>query len=184
MLRNLILLATIQIAFATHSQKDQKFMNFVENHFSAGGGVHVLTIVPGPHAQIQVYPINFDRFKVYAELRGEMILAPLIGWNYNFQAATRILDNWGLHAGFGRSHYVGGMRRDSTESYNHFRFNSFEFGVTHLGFDRFVGDAFISIPMNLKNNGFPFFVLGVSAQFGSVWWNKQVIHSNDGKLQL
>lgn len=150
-------------------------MNYIENHFSGGYGVHVMTILPGPHVKAQYYPINFDRFKVYGEVRGELLFAPLVGSNYNIQVASRIFHNIGVHGGIGQWNYISALKSKEpgteNEPFPKIKTNSFEFGITWLGLEDAVVDIYTSIPATIDDS--PLLIVGGSITLGFVWWNKR-----------
>lgn len=148
-------------------QVQVSFGDYVNEHFEAGAGLHALFIIPGGHLKLRYAPINHNRIKVLGEIRGEAFLAPFGGWNYNVQLGTTFLDNIGLHAGIGRSHYIGGIRKDDTQPFNRLLFNTFEIGInTFVGNRRF--DVFTSIPLSIDR--FPLIVSGISWSIGEVWY--------------
>lgn len=175
---NVLLLATWLLIFPFLS-KAQERTRYFDNPFTfldAGGGGHLLTVLPGPHGKVQVYGLNLDRFKVYGEGRFSMYMAPMINLNYNVQGAFRLTENFGVHAGLGRDHYATPIRKeDSLNTSSTFRgINTIEFGVMWLGYADEIGfDFFVSIPVDVSTSDFPFFTVGCSVQFARPWYNRR-----------
>lgn len=84
--------------------------DYIYDHFEIGGGGHVFIVVPGGHAKLRYAPVNYQRIKLMGEIRGEIVAAPIIGWNYNFQLGTGFSNGVGIHAGLGQSSYVSRRR--------------------------------------------------------------------------
>ncbi len=140
---------------------------YIYNHFEIGGGGQVLIILPGIHAKLRYAPINYQRIKLIAEVRGEAVTAPIAGWNYHIKAGTSFQNGVGIHAGFGRSHYVWRVRNypNDFEVRNVFQ-NTFELGVRWESFRR-QWDIWASLPLYRQH--VPVFTVGVSVTAGGLW---------------
>ncbi|MCR9172457.1 MAG: hypothetical protein NXI10_08205 [bacterium] len=154
----------------THHQPayDFEVNDYVYNHFEIVGGGHVFIILPGAHAKLRYAPINYQRIKFIAELRGEVVTAPIAGWNYNFKVATSFDNGVGIHAGLGRSHYVWRMRDypNGYEVENIYQ-NSAELGVRWETYRR-QWEIWASIPL-YQNEPVPIFSVGFSVTAGGLW---------------
>lgn len=141
--------------------------DYVYDHFEIGGGGHIFILVPGGHAKLRYAPINYQRIKLMGEIRGELVLAPLAGWNYNIQLGTGFQNDVGVHAGIGRSHYVARAIVDSVAAQtNHLFQNSIEFGVRWES-KRYQFDLWANIPLYTKH--IPVFAVGISITSGGLW---------------
>lgn len=150
----------------TNQPVQLSFGDYIHEHFEIGAGLHTLLILPGAHAKLRYAPINSNRFKLMGEVRGELFLAPLAGWNYNVQIGTSFRGDVGLHAGFGRSQYVAGIRTDTSEKLNRIFQNTFEIGLSTNILDRRF-DVYLSLPMH--TDYFPVIIAGVSITGGKIW---------------
>lgn len=175
MAKHALFLLLIFLASPIYAQKGQRVLNYLENHFNGGYGAHVMTILPGPHVKAQFYPINLDRFKVYGEVRGELVMASIVGYNYNIQGAVRVFPNLGFHSGIGRWNYVSLMKSKEPnvepQPLDIAKVNSFEFGIVWLGSETAAFDFYVSVPASIKKT--PILIVGGSATLGYVWWNRR-----------
>lgn len=141
--------------------------DYIFGHFEIGGGGHVFIVVPGGHAKLRYAPINYQRIKLMGEVRGEIVTAPIVAWNYNFQLGTGFDNGVGIHAGLGRSHYVSRRRISPTEfeTVNRYQ-NTLEFGMRWEGRRRQY-DIWTSIPLYIHD--IPIFTVGISFTAGGMW---------------
>lgn len=159
------------LLFGAQTSGAQEFRSYVHRHFEVGYGAHLLLLVPGFHPKVRYAPLNYSRVKLFGEVRGEMVTAPIIGWNYNIQLGSSLQNTWGFHAGFGRSQYISGIRKDSTESYNRLAHNTVEFGATWRTRKGQRYDIFASVPMYFQE--FPILIVGITWNFGGIWDYKE-----------
>ncbi len=133
---------------------DFEVNEYIYDHFEIGGGGHIFILVPGGHAKLRYAPINFQRIKVMGEIRGEIVTAPLAGWNYSVKLGTGFENGVGIHSGFGRSQYVSRALVDSAVYTNNYLYqNSFEFGIRWEGMRRqYMGGC--SVEHELRNTCF------------------------------
>ncbi|XOV66659.1 MAG: hypothetical protein ACFHU9_13620 [Fluviicola sp.] len=142
--------------------------DYLYDHCEIGGGGHVLIILPGAHLKLRYAPINYQHIKLIGEVRGELVTAPIAGWNYNFKFATGFENGLGIRAGLGRTHYVWRRRTSVTEFEvrNVFQ-NTAEVGIRWEAYIR-QWEVWASLPL-YNNQHVPIFTVGVSVTAGGLW---------------
>lgn len=146
---------------------DIEVNDYLFNHFEIGGGGQLFVVLPGGHGMLRYAPVNYQRIKLMGEIRGEFVAAPMAGWHYSVKAGTSFRNTVGIHAGFGRSHYVT-RARTSAETFEtrHIYQNTFDLGVRWQG-ARSQCDVWTSMPLYVDY--IPIYTIGISFTFGGLW---------------